>query len=71
MVGLLRRLLEPQSWRDLLHAVLAFPLRLAAFVIAVTWGVGGIGGLLYVFWEWSLPSRDTTPAELAFGWESR
>jgi signal transduction histidine kinase len=48
-------LADPQSWRDLLHAVLAFPLRIAAFVIAVVWGVTGAGSLLYGAWEWALP----------------
>ena len=57
---LFRALIEPQSWRDLLHAVVAFPVRLATFVITVAWTVGGLGGLLYVTWEWSLP--DTTRA---------
>jgi signal transduction histidine kinase len=46
---------DPQSWRDLLHAVVAFPVRLAMFVIAVVWTVGGLGSLLYVTWEWALP----------------
>jgi signal transduction histidine kinase len=49
---------DPQSWRDLLHAVIAFPVRLAMFVIAVVWTVGGLGSLLYVTWEWSLPLDD-------------
>lgn len=57
---LLRSLAEPQSWRDLLHAVVAFPVRIATFVIAVSWTVGGLGELLYVTWEWALP-RDAGP----------
>lgn len=52
---LLRSLAEPQSWRDLLHAVVAFPVRIATFVIAVSWTVAGLAELLYVTWEWSLP----------------
>ncbi|GAA3041093.1 sensor histidine kinase [Pseudonocardia yunnanensis] len=52
---LFRALLEPQSWRDMLHAVVAFPVRIATFVITVAWTVGGLGGLLYVTWQWSLP----------------
>ena len=36
LARLARSLLDPQSWRDLLHAVLAFPLRVVGFVIAVT-----------------------------------
>jgi signal transduction histidine kinase len=51
-------LADPQSWRDLLHAVVAFPVRLAMFVIAVVWTVGGLGSLLYVTWEWALPVDD-------------
>ncbi len=51
----LAMLRDPQAWRDLLHAVLAFPVRLAAAVITLTWGLGGLGGLLFVAWEWSLP----------------
>lgn len=73
MSRLLRSLAEPQSWRDLLHAVVAFPVRIATFVIAVTWTVGGLGALLYVMWEWSLP-RDTGPnglVGLITGVESR
>jgi signal transduction histidine kinase len=55
MVWLLR---DPQSWRDLLHAVVSFPVRIAAFVIAVVWTVGGLGGLLAVTWQWSIPYDD-------------
>jgi signal transduction histidine kinase len=46
---------DPQAWRDLLHAVLGFPVRLATALIALCWGVGGLGGLLFVAWEWALP----------------
>ena len=31
---------DPQAWRDLLHAVLGFPVRLAAAVITIAWGLG-------------------------------
>jgi signal transduction histidine kinase len=55
---MLRTLTDPQLWRDLLHAVLGFPVRLAAAVIAVVWVVGGLGGLSYAGWEWALP-RDS------------
>ncbi|SFN60708.1 Signal transduction histidine kinase [Pseudonocardia ammonioxydans] len=58
--GLFRALAEPQSWRDLLHAVVAFPVRIAAFAVAVSWTVGGAGAALYVTWEWALP-RDAGP----------
>jgi signal transduction histidine kinase len=55
---LFRALAEPQSWRDMLHAVVAFPVRIATFVLAVAWTVGGLGGLLYVTWQWALPDND-------------
>jgi signal transduction histidine kinase len=48
-------LADPQSWRDLLHAVIAFPVRLAMFVIAVVWTVGGLGSALSVTWQWAIP----------------
>ena len=51
---LLLALADPQSWRDVLHCVVAFPVRIAAFSIAVSWAVGGLGLTLYVLWEWSL-----------------
>jgi signal transduction histidine kinase len=49
-------LAEPQSWRDLMHAVVAFPVRLVTFILGVSWTVSGLGGLLYATWEWSLPA---------------
>jgi signal transduction histidine kinase len=55
---LFRSLVEPQSWRDMLHAVVAFPVRLVTFILAVAWTVGGLGGLLYVTWQWALPVDD-------------
>ncbi len=69
---LLRALLEPQSWRDLLHMVLAFLLRVPSFVIAFSWLVGGLGGLLYVLWEWAPPRgpEDHRLYELITGNES-
>ncbi|MFC4950905.1 sensor histidine kinase [Pseudonocardia sp. GCM10023141] len=52
---LFSRLAEPQSWRDLLHAIVAFPVTITTFCVAVSWTVGGLGSLLYFAWEWSLP----------------
>ncbi|WP_326689569.1 MULTISPECIES: sensor domain-containing protein [unclassified Streptomyces] len=48
-------LLDAQSWRDLLHAVVAFPVRIVTFCIALSWTVGGVGGLFYGLWSWFLP----------------
>ena len=56
----LGRLTDPQPWRDLLHAVVAFPLRVAAFSIALVWGVGGLSALLSVTWMWATPRDDST-----------
>ncbi|MGH3755426.1 MAG: sensor histidine kinase [Pseudonocardiaceae bacterium] len=55
---LLLALADPQSWRDLLHCVVAFPVRVATFSIAVSWAVGGLGLTLYVLWEWALPRTE-------------
>lgn len=52
-IGMLR---DPQAWRDLLHAVLGFPVRLAAAVIGLTWGISALGGMLFWAWEWALPA---------------
>ncbi|WP_433802619.1 sensor domain-containing protein [Actinomycetospora sp. CA-084318] len=49
------RLTDPQAWRDLLHAVVGFPVLLGGAVITLSWGLGGLGGLVYVAWEWALP----------------
>ncbi|AEA26689.1 histidine kinase [Pseudonocardia dioxanivorans CB1190] len=52
---MLRSLAEPQSWRDLLHAVVGFPLRLTCFIVAVVWTAVALGSTLYVTWQWALP----------------
>ncbi|MFJ8742354.1 sensor histidine kinase [Embleya sp. NPDC127516] len=69
----LRALRDPQSWRDLAHALVSFPLRVVSFCLAVTWTVGGLGELLYVVWSWSIPrDPDTTGLlDLMFGISSR
>jgi signal transduction histidine kinase len=66
-------LADPQSWRDLLHAVVAFPVRLAMFVIAVVWTIGGLGSLLYITWQWALPEDDNDGGLfwLIFGYDFR
>ena len=54
--GRLRRLAHPQSWRDLLHVLVAFPLSIITFSLAVTWVAGGVGGILSGLLSWWLPS---------------
>ncbi|MDT0445904.1 sensor domain-containing protein [Streptomyces johnsoniae] len=56
--GMLRVLGDAQAWRDLVHAIVSFPLRVVTFCVAVTWTVGGLGALLYVTWSWALPRED-------------
>jgi signal transduction histidine kinase len=51
-------LADPQSWRDLLHAVVGFPVRLVLSVLAFTWTVAGLGSLLYFTWQWALPDNE-------------
>ncbi|WP_060711625.1 sensor histidine kinase [Pseudonocardia sp. HH130629-09] len=55
MGRLFRALADPQSWRDVAHAVAALPLRAVTAAVALAWSVTGLGGLFYVFWQWSLP----------------
>ncbi|MHC1557993.1 sensor histidine kinase [Actinomycetospora sp. C-140] len=62
---------DPQAWRDVLHAVIAFPVRLAAAVLVVAWGVGGLGGLFFVAWEWALPDDRHGLSWLVTGTTSR
>ncbi len=50
-----RSLRDPQPWRDVAHGIAAFPVRVVGFVLAVVWTVGGVGGVLYGLWAWSLP----------------
>jgi signal transduction histidine kinase len=52
---ILRRLRDPQSWRDLLYVLVAFVLNVFSFSVAVSWVFGGIGGVLYWFWGRFLP----------------
>ena len=54
-----RRMLAPltdgQSWLDLAHGILYFPIATAAFSIVVSWWASAIAGTLYVAWDWALP----------------
>lgn len=67
VLGKLRRLRDVQSWRDLLHVLVAFVLSTVTFSIAVTWVVGGPAGLTYWFWSQFLPEDDAgLPALLGY-----
>jgi signal transduction histidine kinase len=69
----LAMLRDPQAWRDLVHALVGFPVRLAAAVITLAWGLGGLGLALYVTWEWALPRGGDTHGlvDLVTGVDSR
>lgn len=72
-VGWLSALRDPQSWRDLAHMLVAFPLRVVTFCIAVTWTVGGLGELFYGAWSWAIPRDGGTTGllDLMFDISSR
>ena len=65
--GKLRRLTHAQSWRDLLHVLINFILSIISFSLAVTWVVGGLGGVTYWFWSRWLPeASEGLPALLGY-----
>lgn len=72
-MGLVRLLADPRRWLDFVfEAVLAFPLRLVTFVIAVTWTALAAGCLTLWFW-WRFVPAEVTPqgplgAYLVDGW---
>ena len=54
--GALRALTDPRRWLDLVFETLvAYPMRLITFVVAVIWTALPLGGLTHVLWAWSLP----------------
>jgi signal transduction histidine kinase len=65
--GKLRRLTHAQSWRDLLHVLINFILSVITFSLALTWVVGGLGGVTYWFWSRWLPEpTEGLPALLGY-----
>lgn len=62
--GVLRRLKDPQSWRDLLHVLIAFVVSTFSFSVAISWVAGGLGGMTYWFWSRYLPEDNHGLAEL-------
>jgi signal transduction histidine kinase len=57
--GIWKRMFTPlsqtQSWLDLVHAVVHFPIAVAAFCVVVSWWASAIGGTLSFAWDWSIP----------------
>ena len=65
--GLLRRLVHVQSWRDLLHVLVSFPVAIFSFSVALSWTAGALGGLTYWSWSRFLPADDIgVPALLGY-----
>ena len=69
--GKLRRLANAQSWRDLLHVLINFILSTITFSLAVTWVVGGLGGVTYWFWSQWLPQSGDSGLAALLGYPGR
>jgi signal transduction histidine kinase len=69
--GKLRRLAYPQSWRDLLHVLINFILSVISFSLALTWVVGGLGGVTYWFWSRWLPQPPDSGLAALLGYPGR
>jgi signal transduction histidine kinase len=54
-----RRIFSPlsqmQSWLDLAHGIISFPIAIFTFVVVFTWWSVAIGGTLNIAWDWSIP----------------
>ncbi|GAA1182095.1 MULTISPECIES: sensor histidine kinase [Nesterenkonia] len=58
MAGMLKLLSDPRRWLDLVfESVIALPVRLVTFVIAVLWIAMGPAGITYFFWSRFLPGE--------------
>src|SRR5882757_1179569 len=57
--GIWKRMFTPlsqtQSWLDLVHAIVHFPIAVTAFSVVVSWWASAIGGTLSFAWDWSIP----------------
>ena len=49
-------LADPQTWRDVAHAVLRVVPSGLALAVVVAWWAGVIGGLTWALWGWTLPA---------------
>lgn len=57
--GVWKRIVVPltdgQSWLDLAHAIVHFPIAVTTFSIVVSWWVSAVAGTLTIAWDWSIP----------------
>jgi signal transduction histidine kinase len=56
--GLFDALRDAQSWRDVLHGIVAFPVAVVTWSVTVAWWAAGIGGTVYPLWFWALPQDE-------------
>ena len=58
----MRRMLDPlrdgQRWKDLIHAVVSFPVRVLAFSVTISWIAAALGGMTQWIWDRYLPKTD-------------
>ncbi|GAA4506468.1 sensor histidine kinase [Brevibacterium yomogidense] len=65
MLGWVNTIADPRVWLDLaFETVLAFPVRILTFVVAVAWSAGALGGITYPLWGVFLPSDEVGLLEL-------
>jgi Putative sensor len=55
---ILTPLRDPQCWLDVVWGVVGLVTGTIAFVLALTWWAGALGGLSYWFWERFVPQGD-------------
>ncbi|MET8160475.1 sensor domain-containing protein [Sphaerisporangium sp. NPDC005289] len=72
--GWVRRMLHPltsgQSWLDLLHGILVFPIAIATFVVTVVWWAVAVSSVLYPLYGWitgRIPGNKELPELLGLG----
>ncbi|GAA1496720.1 sensor histidine kinase [Paeniglutamicibacter kerguelensis] len=60
----MRRMLDPlrdgQRWKDLIHAVVSFPVRVLAFSVTISWIAAALGGITQWIWERYLPESNVS-----------
>ncbi|MCK0112963.1 sensor domain-containing protein [Ornithinimicrobium sp. F0845] len=55
----LSMLADPKAWLETLHGTLvAFPLRITTFSVAITWLAGALGGLTWFLWGHFIPQSE-------------
>jgi signal transduction histidine kinase len=69
LLGILR---DPQYWRDIVFSVVAFPVKIASWVVVITWSSAAVAGVGYLVYGWALDDLpDNQTAWEFLGIESR